>query len=234
MTTSSNQFPEQVIISSRSLDEYRAQFSLTDDDLRRKILDCPGGAAELTAVVSNRGGDATACDVAYFGDGLQRLAENVATQSDVGTDYIRSHQDLYEWTLFADPDSVQRVRHQAGAQFAAHSREHPERYIAGKLPDLPFADNSFDLVLSSTLLFCYAHDFDYDFHVAAITELMRVTRDELRIYPLVPVGTTTLYPQMDRLLADLTTRDIAGQIVDVDFRFQRGAHHMLVCRPTRS
>ncbi len=31
----------EMLISSRSLDEYRSMFNLTDEDLSRRILDCP-------------------------------------------------------------------------------------------------------------------------------------------------------------------------------------------------
>ena len=34
----------EILISSRSLDEYRSMFDLSDDDLSRRILDCPSGS----------------------------------------------------------------------------------------------------------------------------------------------------------------------------------------------
>ncbi|MGY1844011.1 hypothetical protein [Modestobacter sp. SYSU DS0875] len=48
------------LISSRSLAEYRAMFSLTDGDLVGPLLDCPGGGASFTADVCGRGGRALA------------------------------------------------------------------------------------------------------------------------------------------------------------------------------
>jgi hypothetical protein len=68
-----------------------------------------------------------------------------------------------------------------------------KRYIHAMLPSLPFEDNSFDVSLCGFLLFVYApvyagglmdNDmFDYDWHFNAVKELMRVTKDEIRIYP---------------------------------------------------
>jgi hypothetical protein len=56
-----------VLVSSRSLAEYRAMLALSDADLRRRLLDCPGGAASLTAEIHSAGGDAIACDpLAWF------------------------------------------------------------------------------------------------------------------------------------------------------------------------
>jgi hypothetical protein len=42
-----------LLISSRALDEYRAMFNLSTDDLRRTILDCPGGASSATAEIND-------------------------------------------------------------------------------------------------------------------------------------------------------------------------------------
>ncbi|WP_350246764.1 hypothetical protein RBB84_21305 [Rhodococcus sp. D-6] len=71
---------------------------------------------------------------------------------------------------------------------------------------------------------------DRTFHLDAIRELMRVAQDELRIFPLVESGTSVLWPYLDELLDDLREHGIDGEVVEVDYRFQKGAHHMLVCR----
>jgi ubiquinone/menaquinone biosynthesis C-methylase UbiE len=41
----------------------------------------------------------------------------------------------------------------AAARFGTDLTAHPDRYVAALLPPLPFPDNSFDLVLTSHLLF---------------------------------------------------------------------------------
>lgn len=102
--------------------------------------------------------------------------------------------------------------------------------MPGRLPDLPFADAAFDLVVSSHLLFSYADRLGFSFHREAILELVRVTRDELRTFPLVAMGSALLYPHLDQLLAQLHSHDIAGHVVDVDYEFQAGGNQMLVCR----
>ncbi|MEU1957666.1 hypothetical protein [Nocardia sp. NPDC019255] len=43
------------LLTGRSLSEYRAMFSLGDDDLRGDILDCPGGAASSAAEAAELG-----------------------------------------------------------------------------------------------------------------------------------------------------------------------------------
>lgn len=223
-----------VLISSRSLAEYRAMFALTDDDLSVRILDCPSGGSSFTSEVSNLGGDVTACDAAYLGNSPDNLAAIALSETDRGNQYVRTHAEEYDWTFFADPDEHQQLRQHAAQQFAAHIRQHPGHYIPGRLPALPFPDNSFDLVLSSHLLFSYADSLDHAFHVDAISELMRVTSGELRIFPLVAIGSAEPYSQLVDLLSNLRVRGIAGRKVGVDYNFQKGANHMLVCHHGRT
>ncbi|WP_194819747.1 hypothetical protein [Nocardia sp. XZ_19_385] len=232
MTHQDEQSFGRILISSRSLDEYRAMFGLSDADLERRILDCPSGAAGFTAEVSRRGGDVTGCDVAYFGNGVREVAAGAVAEAERGNRYVRANQSQYRWTFFADPDEHNRLRQQAAQRFAAHAHQDPERYVAGRLPTLPFADNDFELVLSSHLLFSYADDLDYDFHLRAILELMRVTTGELRIFPLVAIGASTRYPDMDELLIQLRAHGIEGRITTVAYEFQAGGNQMLVCRHT--
>ncbi|MEV6275261.1 hypothetical protein [Nocardia sp. NPDC051832] len=232
MTHTDEQSFGRILISSRSLDEYRAMFNLSEADLERRILDCPSGAAGFAAEVSHRGGDVTGCDVAFFEDGVGGVAAQAVAEAERGNQYVRDHRDQYRWTFFADPDEHNRQRRQAAERFAAHARRAPESYVAGRLPALPFADNDFELTLSSHLLFSYAVDLDYDFHLRAILELMRVTAGELRVFPLVAIGESTRYPDLDALLAQLRAHDIDGRIADVSYEFQAGGDQMLVCRHT--
>ncbi|MFD4291923.1 methyltransferase domain-containing protein [Rhodococcus sp. NPDC058532] len=234
MTRDGDQSPTvgigEMLISSRSLDEYKAMFNLTERDLSRKILDCPGGAAGLTSAVNRLGGDVTACDMAYFDRKAEQLAGIVAAETCRGNRYIRANLEHYDWTFFADPDEHLRLRQHAVEEFAADITRNPHRYVAGRLPALPFPDASFDLVVSSHLLFSYSDRLDLTFHLEALTELMRVSRSEVRIFPLVASGSAALYPHLDTLLTDLRGRGVEGEVVEVEYRFQRGAHHMLVCR----
>ncbi|WP_181695998.1 methyltransferase domain-containing protein [Nocardia sp. GTS18] len=222
----------EILVSSRSLDEYRAMFALTEQDLRHRILDCPGGAAGFTAEVCARGGDVTACDVAYFGDGLANVAATAVAEAERGNDFVRAHAQDYRWEFFADPDAHRRARCESARQFAAHSSSHPQRYVPGQLPTLPFADNSVDLVLSSHLLFSYADDLDPEFHRRAIVELLRIGT-ELRVFPLVPIGSCTPYPQLRALISELADDGVDCRVVDVDYEFQVGAGQMLMCRRAR-
>ena len=58
------------------------------------------------------------------------------------------------------------------------------RYIAGELPRLPFAEQSFQLALCSHFLFLYTNQLSEAFHVESVLELCRAA-GEVRIFPLV-------------------------------------------------
>jgi SAM-dependent methyltransferase len=219
----------EILVSSRSLAEYRAMFALTDIDLQRAILDCPGGAASAVAEINARGGDATASDPAYEQFDAHDLGEMSLAETRRGNEYVRAHPDEYVWTFFADADEHLRSRTEAGSMFAADRSAHPLRYVPGALPELPFAAGAFDLVLSSHFLFSYADRFDNAFHRSAVRELMRVARTELRIFPLIAMGATA-YPHIDSLRTGLADDGIGTEVVAVEYEFQRGGNQMLVCR----
>src|SRR6266478_3034987 len=80
---------------------------------------------------------------------------------------------------------MRELRKRASTIFLSDYKTHPERYVAGELPRLGFADRDFDLTLVSYFLFAYQDQLGYEFHRESILEIMRVTRDEARIYPTV-------------------------------------------------
>lgn len=101
----------------------------------------------------------------------------------------------------------------------------PARYVPAALPALPFPDQSFDLVLSSHFLFTYADRLDLEFHRAALSELHRVARGEVRVFPLLEQGGRPVLDLLSRLLA---TPGIPYRVQRVGYEFQRGGNEMLV------
>jgi hypothetical protein len=213
------------LISARSFDEYRAMFALSDDDLGLALLDCPGGAAGFTAVAGAR---VQACDPLYelAPEALVARAEADRRRAER---YVREHPGEYEWTFFSGLADYRERRGAALAAFARDYRAHRGRYVPASLPVLPFADDAFELVLSSHLLFAFADRLDLDFHLASITEMTRVASRGVRIYPVFAMGAA---PRLDLgpLRAELAARGITTDLVGVDYRFQRGEPAMLVCR----
>jgi hypothetical protein len=217
----------RTLFSARSLAEYRAMFALTDDDLAGRVLDCPGGAASFTAEVCATGGSATAADIAYSRSPAE-LAALARSEAERGNTYMAGNAHRYEWSYFPDVANHDRARLAAADTFARDVVTHPGRYIAAALPRLPFSNQHFDLVLSSHLLFTYADRLDIDFHVAALLELVRVARAQVRIFPLLEHTGRLDQQLLDRVLAQLSEHGISSRVQQVPYEFQRGGNQLLI------
>ncbi|WP_342745980.1 methyltransferase domain-containing protein [Nocardiopsis flavescens] len=213
-------------MSSRTFGEYRAMFGLSDADLRSRVLDCPGGAASFTAEAAGHGCRAVAADPEYA-RGPGRLADLVLAETGHKHAALVERAADFEWSWLGGPGDHRLLRSRAARRFAADAARRPGRYVAAALPHLPFRDGAFDLALSSHLLFSYGARLDEDFHRAALAELVRVSR-QVRLYPLVSHTEDVPYPGLDRLRAWAARHGVASRLVPVDYRFQRGAHKMLV------
>jgi hypothetical protein len=213
-----------LLVSSRSLAEYRAMFALTDDDLTRSILDCPGGAASFCAEVTALGGRVMAGDPIYASPApaLTALATDDLRRAQV---YLRANPDEYVWRFFTGHEGYRESRSRSLRLFEADRAAHPERYVAAAMPALPFRDRTFDLAVSSHLLFSYADRFSRAFHLDSIRELCRVAAD-VRIFPLVPFG-LTVNPELDSIVGELNRGGLRAVVRPVDYEFQRGGNQML-------
>ncbi|WP_431962145.1 methyltransferase domain-containing protein [Nocardia sp. bgisy134] len=223
----------EFLISARSLAEYRAIFELTAADLRGRILDCPGGAASFAAEAAELGVQVTAADPVYATPAAE-LRELARTETERASAYAGAHHDRYRWDFYGDPDRHHAIRLTAATRFGDDLLANPGRYVAAQLPALPFPDNSFDLALSSHLLFSYADRLDADFHLAALLELSRVTTGETRLYPLVD---HTGHPQDDlvaHLRKKLHDKGIPTTLRPTRYEFHRGATSMLILYPNQN
>lgn len=217
----------EYLVSARSFEEYRAMFALTGRDLAGAILDCPGGGSGFAAGAGALGAAVTAVDPVYA-LAAERLGALVLGETERGSAHTGSAADRYVWDYFGDLDGHRAVRAASAAAFAADLVANPHRYRAGSLPALPFADRSFDLVLSSHLLFTYADRLDAAFHVAALRELLRVCRGEVRVFPLLDQAGGRCGALLGRVLAELA---VPAEVRVVDYEFQRGGNELLVLTP---
>jgi SAM-dependent methyltransferase len=216
----------EYLISPRSFEEYRAMFALTDADLAGRVLDCPGGGASFVASAGRLGCDAVAVDPVYAvapGDLAARMDAELAR---AGT-WMAATSGRYVWDFYGSPERHARLRAASAGAFVRDRIARPDRYVAGALPFLPFADGSFDLVLCSHLLFTYADRLDRAFHRAALLEMVRVSRGQVRVFPLVHHAGQALPELLDPLLADLAAAGVPATVRGVAFEFLRGATAML-------
>ncbi|MNC69540.1 hypothetical protein D3C75_1202430 [compost metagenome] len=91
---------------------------------------------------------------------------------------------------------------------------------------MPFAGRAFDVTLSAHFLFMYSDRLGLDFHLAAIGELMRVTKKELRIFPLTDLSCRR-YEHLDEVIRYAHSQGWTAEEVQVPYEFQRGANSML-------
>lgn len=215
------------LISARSFNEYLAMFALQDGDIRGSILDCPGGGSSFTALASAAGADATATDPAY-GAPADQLADLVMAETQRGSAWAEAGGNRYIWDYYGDAEQHQRIRQDAAEVFAADLRARPERYVPAALPSLPFRDRQFDLVLSSHFLFTYTDRLDADFHLEALLEMHRVSRGEVRVFPLVGNTGTGTGELLETLRAQIASRGIDNEIRTTDYEFQRGGNQILI------
>lgn len=214
-----------MLVTSRSAAEYRAMFGLAPMDLAgRTVLDCCAGGSSFAAETGTR---VAAVDPAYALD-RHDLAKRVEASLHDGDQIIDTHAEYFDWSWYGSRENRARQRAMAAHRFLGDLQRHPGRYLAAALPDLPLATGSFDLVLCSHLLFTWSGRLDADWHARALTELARVARHQVRVYPLVVQGTGQPVPFLDVLRAGLRAAGHRSRVQPVPYRFQRNADHMLV------
>lgn len=224
---------ERIVFIGRTFEEYMKMFSLKEAELTGlRILDCPAGACSFTARSNQLGIDVTAADIAYYYS-TDELANKGIQDIEHAMSELSKVRDNYVWDFFKSLEELSQARSKALYDNTKDRRQTPERYVPVVLPNLPFTDQTFDLTLSAHFLFMYSDRLDYDFHLRTVNELMRVTRGELRIFPLVDLSCKR-YAHLDRLVDELIRQGFAVEELEVSYEFQKGANQMLTIRRTKS
>jgi hypothetical protein len=220
---------ERIIFIGRTFEEYLNMFSLSEKDLKgKKILDCPAGACSFTALGNKVGLDVTACDIAYY-----HLVEDLKNKGlqdiDHAMEQMEKAKSNYVWDYFKDIEGLRKHRLSALEDCANDMRKSSERYVPVTLPSLPFKDEEFDILLSAHFLFMYADRLDYQFHITTLNELLRVTKSEIRIFPLVDLEGKR-YVHLDKLISYLADNGYTVEEVKVPYEFMVNANSMLKIR----
>lgn len=221
-----------VMVTSRSFAEYAAFFALDADRLPASVLDVSAGAAGFTAEANRRGSRALAADPAYA-LGREKLVSVVRASVAQGDTMLDDNAVRFTYDWYGSRQARADLRSAALRDFLDDHAAHPERYVAAGLPNLPFADGSFELVLCSHLLFTWAHVFDEAWHAAALAELLRVGR-EVRIFPLALRGSGDAIEFLPRVLDGVRQAGHTVEIRPTDYEFQVDVRDVLVLTARRS
>lgn len=202
-------------------------FDLTMPELHSRILGCGDGPASFNVECNQRGGQVTSVDPLYHFR-REEIEKRIAETYDDVMQQTRANRDKFVWDAIPSLEDLGRIRMDAMQCFLASYEEGrvQGRYVPGELPELSFADQTFDLALSSHFLFLYTDNLTLEFHVSAIYEMLRVAR-EVRIFPVLDMNA-----RESRYLSGVLDifQKHKPEIREVDYEFQRGGNKMLVLR----
>lgn len=128
----------------------------------------------------------------------------------------------YVWEYFSSVDALKEERIRALKDCVQDMRDNPQYYQAVTFPVLPFENKQFDMTVCAYLLFMYSDRLDYQFHLNSLKELIRVTKGEIRIFPLTDLYGKK-YNQLSQLMNDLKEHVRSIEEVKVSYEFQKNA-----------
>jgi hypothetical protein len=217
---------DNIVPWGRSLREYELMFNLTPPDYERRILDCGGGPSSFSAELNGNGGDVRSIDPLYQYTGMQ-IQQRFHESLDGVIDQVDRTPQNWVWSYH---QSSAQLRENRIAVMQRFLRDYDcgrtaGRYITAALPALPFRGRHFDLALCSHLLFLYSDLLSFEFHLAAIKEILRGA-DELRIFPLLTLK-SVFSPYVEPLSVTLQGEGWEVTIERVEYELQRGGNQMM-------
>jgi len=216
----------RIVFIGRTYEEYLSMFNLSLNKLKdKKILDCPAGACSFTSIGRKHNLNIEACDIAYafnttdlYNKGREDLKHTI--------EKMELSESNYSWNYFENINGLKEHRLQALEDCSYDMSHHPESYQVASLPKLPYIDNKFDILLSAHFLFMYSDSLEYNFHKETIDEMLRVTSEEIRIFPVVNLEGKR-YDQLDNIIKYLSDIGYKTEEVKVNYEFQTNANTML-------
>jgi len=221
---------DKVVPWGRSFSEYTLMFALTEQDLKKRILDCGGGPSSFNRTLTNRGGQVISCDPIY-----QFSANEIETRIEETYHQVlaetEKNKDEFVWDHISSVEILGQIRRSAMNDFLADYTQGKEkgRYIEAGLPILPFQENEFQLALCSHFLFLYSERLSYEFHIQSIKELCRVS-EEVRIFPLQELGAIKSR-HLEAVIMEFKEAGYKPAIERVPYEFQKSGNRMMrICR----
>lgn len=217
-----------VVPWGRNMEEYKLMFQLDDSDMSKKFAGFGDGPACFNYEMTEKNGNVISFDLIYqFSKGdIEKRIEEVRTTV---MQQMRENMDNYVWKNIKNLDELENTRMSAMQKFLSDYEKGKSegRYVFHELPNrLPYADDYFDIGLSSHFLLMYTA-LGYDFHIAAMTEMLRVCK-EIRIFPIVDLDANKT--DLISNVIDYFRKDYNVEIVKTEYEFQRGDNKLLIIR----
>jgi len=221
---------ENVVPWGRNLEEYKNMFLLLNQDLKSKILGCGDGPSSFNFEITKLNGNITSIDPIYQFT-KNEIQQRIDDTSSIVSEQLKQNQKDFVWKNIKSVDELIDTRLTAMSNFIKdyENGKSEKRYIHQELPKLSFENDSFDLVLSSHFLFLYSEHFDLQFHIDSIFEMCRVSKKEVRIFPLLNLKNEKS-EYLEPVLKILNDRGFETKIIKSDYEFQKGANEMLTIR----
>ncbi|HAC66382.1 MAG TPA: SAM-dependent methyltransferase [Cyanothece sp. UBA12306] len=215
-----------VIPLGRTFDEYVRMFDLTQQDLNKSILSVADGPASFNAEGTKLGFKIKSVDPLYKFSSTQiksrfdQVVDNIIKQ-------VEETPKDWVWTYHKSSHKLRKNREKAINVFCQDYEQGQveSRYEIGELPQLKYLDCEYELGLSSHFLFLYSEQFDQDFHLNSIKEMLRVCQ-ELRIFPLLTLKNKRS-PYLEFITEKLEKQGHNCQIKKVSYQLQAGGNEML-------
>lgn len=217
-----------VVPWGRTLNEYRLMFQLSDTDMAKKIAGFGDGPASFNFEATKQGCSVTSFDPIFQfskNDLQNRIEETRVTVMQ----QMSENRENYVWTNIKSLEELESIRMSAMRLFLSdyENGKRENRYIYHELPEkLKDEDDTFDIGLSSHFLLLYTA-LGYDFHIQAMTEMLRVCK-EIRVFPLVDLDADQT-DLMERVI-HYFKRNYDVEVRKTQYEFQKDANELLIIR----
>lgn len=220
-----------IIAIGRTYDEYRRMFGLDISRLKNAaILDAGGGVSSFTAEAAALGLNAMSADRIYRFT-PDELRQKSSADLDEMLSKIDGIRENYNWDFYRDREGLAAYREKARAAFIAdYAMNRASRYVDTSFPWTVFTAGEFDIAIMSHLLFLYDEHLDYKFHADTLSELIRITREEVMVYPLYNLRwKKSVF--VDRIMSDPLFSRVKFTVKKSGFEFVKGADEYLSIMP---
>lgn len=217
------------VLIGRTFEEYYKMFDLKSIDKNEKILDVASGVSSFCAEANANGYNVTAADRVYEFN-PEEIEEKCSKDLKETMEKVSTIKELYKWDFFKDIEQLKSHRERAYRGFIKDFKLRKEdRYISSEFPSNNFKENQFDVSLISHFLFLYDEHMNYEFHKQIINEIIRITKKEIRIFPIANLKAQRS-PFIEKFMKDEDFNNCKIDIVKVDYEFIKGGNEMLVVK----